>query len=865
MIFTRKDDTNFTTTVREITAPKKTKQTLVIIDRRVDNYQQLVSGTYPETKVVVLDVRKDGIEQITGALSDELATSLHVVCHGADGILYLGKTPVSQENIYQYRGLLQEWAVEEILLYGCNVGGDRQFLNSLHELTGANIAASAHRVGNIAKGGSWQLEIQIGQVNYGLAFLPEVIQEYSGVFAVSFSEPTNFAVGDNPLSIAVGEFNGDGNLDLATANGLSNDVSVLLGNGDGTFAAPTNFAVGDNPLSIAVGEFNGDGNLDLATANVLSDDVSVLLGNGDGSFAAPTNFAVGDNPLSIAVGEFNGDGNLDLATANYISLSGSVSVISVLLGNGDGSFAAPTNFELGDELRSITVGEFNGDDNLDLAVANYFFADVSVLLGNGDGSFTAPTNFEVGDFPLSIAVGEFNGDGNLDLAVTNEFDVSVLLGNGDGSFAARTNFETGYDPTSIAVGEFNRDGNLDLATTHGFSNDVSVLLGNGDGSFANPTTFATGGYPGSIAVGEFNGDDYLDLVMTNSHDVVSILLNTTGPPGTPEDDNLSGTSRNELIDGLAGNDTIDGAGGNDTLLGNTDNDSLIGGAGDDQLDGGSGIDMMIGGPGNDYYVVDNSEDTVTELADAGNDTVNSSITYTLGDNLENLNLTGNDAINGTGNSLDNTITDNIANNRVNGNDGNDILKAGGGDDTVNGGSGADQIIGGRGNDLLRGNDGNDTLEGRPGFDILLGGNGDDILTGGIGRDRLNGGAGNDTLTGGASIDRFIFNTNQEFETPTIGIDTITDFDVQRDLILLDKKTFTALESDAGEGFSVETDFAIVESDDAVATNGAFIVYNSASGALFYNPNGSESGLGDGAQFAVLNNDASLEANNFQIR
>ncbi|NES91229.1 MAG: DUF4347 domain-containing protein, partial [Okeania sp. SIO2B9] len=173
-------------------------------------------------------------------------------------------------------------------------------------------------MGNIAKGGSWQLEIQIGQVNYGLAFLPEVIQEYSGVFAVSFSEPTNFAVGDNPLSIAVGEFNGDGNLDLATANGLSNDVSVLLGNGDGTFAAPTNFAVGDNPLSIAVGEFNGDGNLDLATANVLSDDVSVLLGNGDGSFAAPTNFAVGDNPLSIAVGEFNGDGNLDLATANYI-------------------------------------------------------------------------------------------------------------------------------------------------------------------------------------------------------------------------------------------------------------------------------------------------------------------------------------------------------------------------------------------------------------------------------------------------------------------------------------------------------------------------------------------------------------------
>ncbi|NEO57194.1 MAG: DUF4347 domain-containing protein [Okeania sp. SIO3B5] len=108
MIFTRKDDTNSTTIVREITPPKKTKQTLVIIDPRVDNYHQLVSGTYPETKVVVLDLRKDGIEQITEALSDELATSLHIVCHGADGILYLGKTPVSQENIDQYRGLTTE-------------------------------------------------------------------------------------------------------------------------------------------------------------------------------------------------------------------------------------------------------------------------------------------------------------------------------------------------------------------------------------------------------------------------------------------------------------------------------------------------------------------------------------------------------------------------------------------------------------------------------------------------------------------------------------------------------------------------------------------------------------------------------------
>ena len=156
--------------------------------------------------------------------------------------------------------------------------------------------------------------------------------------------------------------------------------------------------------------------------------------------------------------------------------------------------------------------------------------------------------------------------------------------------------------------------------------------------------------------------------------------------------------------------------------------------------------------------------------------------------------------------------------------------------------------------------------GRPGNDILLGGDGDDTLEGGIGRDKLNGGAGNDLLTGGASIDRFIFNTNEEFQTEDVGIDTITDFSqTQGDIILLDLTTFTAINSESGTGFSIASELATVTNNQEAASSEAVIVYNSENGNLFYNPNGSETGFGDGGQFATLTNTPELEAEDFVLR
>ncbi|MGD1701211.1 spondin domain-containing protein [Dapis sp. BLCC M229] len=190
-----------------------------------------------------------------------------------------------------------------------------------------------------------------------------------------------------------------------------------------------------------------------------------------------------------------------------------------------------------------------------------------------------------------------------------------------------------------------------------------------------------------------------------------------------------------------------------------------------------------------------------------------------------------------------------------------------GNDTLNGLDGRDWVVGGAGDDLIRGGDGDDILEGRPGFDRLLGGDGDDILRGGQGRDRLNGGAGNDTLMGGASIDFFIFNTNDTFDTEDVGVDTIKDFNTDQDFILLDRSTFAAITSDsssrANPGFSVSSEFALVATDAAAATSDALIVHSIESGNLYYNPNGATADFGNGGLFANVT--PALEGDNFILR
>jgi len=391
---------------------------------------------------------------------------------------------------------------------------------------------------------------QGGSAVYGAA--PSVTRSFN----VNQAKPTGtlmaaagspFSAGSNPGSIVVGDFNGDGIQDLATAN--SNNVTVLLGNGSGGFtaAAGSPFAAGVSPGTIVVGDFNGDGIQDLAVANPYTSSVTMLLGNGSGGFTAAPGIplAVESGPDFMVVGDFNGDGKLDLAT---ITLDNSFNpTITVLLGNGSGGFTAVPGspYVSGGSLGSVVVGDFNGDGIQDLAVANAFSNSVTVLLGDGSGGFTAAPGspFAVGNTPISMAVGDFKGDGAQGLAVANDWgsNVTVLLGNGSGGFTAAPGspFAVGASPISVAAGDFNGDGIVDLAVTNGGDNTVTVLLGNGSGGFtAARSPFPVGTNPNSVVVGGFNGDGKLDVATANNNNVTVLLgesattrsvLSTTSP------------------------------------------------------------------------------------------------------------------------------------------------------------------------------------------------------------------------------------------------------------------------------------------------------------------------------------------------
>ena len=365
------------------------------------------------------------------------------------------------------------------------------------------------------------------------------------LLSVNFNPAVNFAAGGDVRSVAVGDFNGDGKPDLATANSDSLNVSVLLGTGSGSFNPAVLYPVGEvgsGPWSVAVGDFNGDSRQDLVTADADSSNnsvsVSVLLGNGDGTFQNAVNFTVGHGPHSVAVGDFNGDGLEDLATANSGSSNG-----SVLLGSGTGSFNPALNFATGLFPSSVAVGDFNHDNRLDLALGYFSGSNVSVMLGNGDGTFQAAVNFPTGSEPSSVAVGDFNGDGKPDLATANvgNANVSVLLGNGDGTFQGPINFATGTKPSSVAVGDFDGDGRQDLVVANANDSNVSVLLGTGTGSFNPAINFAAGGGPSSVAVADFDGDGRPDLAVANANESnISVLLNASN--SAPTDIALSASS-----------------------------------------------------------------------------------------------------------------------------------------------------------------------------------------------------------------------------------------------------------------------------------------------------------------------------------
>jgi hypothetical protein len=347
----------------------------------------------------------------------------------------------------------------------------------------------------------------------------------------SFGSPTSFAVDSSPQSVLAKDLNGDGKLDLVTANVGAGNASVLLGNGLGSFAPKKSYVTGLGAFFVASSDLNGDSKLDLAVPNAGSNNVSILPGDGSGGFAGARSFGVGLTPTSIAGGDFNRDGKVDLAVTNSNQNS-----VSVLLGNNTGSFGADVKYPAGSIPRDVVVADFNDDADLDLAVANSVpnTNGVSILLGNPTGVFGAPTTFTSGTSTYAITSADFNKDGNVDLAVVNNGDsnVSVLLGAGNGSFGAPANISVATSPIDLAAADLNGDGNADLIVASSIG-PLSILLGDGAGGMSPGNSVVLPG-PISVAVGDVNGDGLTDVATANSDSSLSVLLgNASAGFGAP--------------------------------------------------------------------------------------------------------------------------------------------------------------------------------------------------------------------------------------------------------------------------------------------------------------------------------------------
>jgi hypothetical protein len=365
---------------------------------------------------------------------------------------------------------------------------------------------------------------------------------------------------------STGDFNNDGHVDLVFGTSLTFQlpprIVVLLGNGDGSFQTLPSLNIEVEPSAIQVGDFNGDGQLDLVTPTAFAESAGVWLGNGDGTFQPGPDLVVGGiSPFGAAMpADFNGDGALDLAMS---VIGGGDSNVRVFLGNGDGSFSAGQQIVEGSP-GALTIGDFDGDEVLDLAAIDFegppFRNRLLIALGQGDGTF-APVSqrSEVGPEAQSLTVGDFDADGQQDVATAdpNTDLVSVLMGNGDGTFDPAVHLPPGVvqppstlvQPIDIEVADFNGDGHQDIATGNRRPSDppidssASVLLGRGDGAFEPAQEFLTARGTAALVVADFNEDGLPDLATAN-HESSNVTILMNDPVGQtavqidirPEDD-----------------------------------------------------------------------------------------------------------------------------------------------------------------------------------------------------------------------------------------------------------------------------------------------------------------------------------------
>jgi hypothetical protein len=368
------------------------------------------------------------------------------------------------------------------------------------------------------------------------------------------------ATGSSPRRPVIADFNGDNKQDVALVQQGSTNIAVSFGDGTGGFTFSSNLTTAGSPADLVAADFNNDGRTDLAVSNTGSVSMSVFINNGDGTFATKVDYTAGSLPFGITTSDFNLDGYPDIAVNNYAGGSGTT--VSVFLNNGNGTFATKVDYTTGTGPTHITSGDFNRDGKPDIAVSNSGASGAgttfSVLMNNGNGTFATKVDYTTGANPVDITKGDLNNDGALDIAVTdaNSGTISVFINTGTGTFAAKADYTAGSSPYGIALSDLNSDGFLDLSVVNSGSTGAagySTLLNNGNGTFAAKVDFNTGNLPLYLATADFTADGRPDVFIANfSSNTYTVFVNrtTTGRASESSTGTISITSRTATDGGL---------------------------------------------------------------------------------------------------------------------------------------------------------------------------------------------------------------------------------------------------------------------------------------------------------------------------
>src|SRR4029078_7225540 len=337
-----------------------------------------------------------------------------------------------------------------------------------------------------------------------------------------------FPVGTNPVSNATADLDGDGHLDLLFVNYISDNVSVLFGDGNGGFTAGTPVPVTNGPRQIQARDLDGDGDIDFLATNYSGNNVSLALNNGNGTFTPGTAVPVGTAPRGLGAANLDGDGDIDFISVNYLSNN-----LSVMINNGNASFTqkAGSPIVTGTRPVNMVITDLDGDGDRDLAVTSNNTNTVGIFINNGHAVFTARAPVATGIGPRGIAAGDVDGDVDEDLVATDfgANTVSVMLNKGKGGFTPATHFATSNNPYDVQLGDLDGDHDLDMVVSNSGNSSLTVLLNDGSGAFtpATGSPFAVGVSPGGVTLGDFDEDGDLDISSTNfGSNTTSILINT---------------------------------------------------------------------------------------------------------------------------------------------------------------------------------------------------------------------------------------------------------------------------------------------------------------------------------------------------